>query len=66
MTMSDLNQNLNDALSVEELTYLDHALASQGGLSIFQAHGLLSAVISGPRALSSQTWLSAILGEDPT
>ena len=47
-----------------ELQHLNNLLTERGGLNIFQTHGLLCAIISGPSIVATQAWLPLILGNE--
>lgn len=56
---------LTNQLTADELMLLDQQLITKGDLNVFEVHGFLCAIISGPRVIPTQSWLSFILGENP-
>lgn len=53
-------------LSPYELQYVNTLLTHQGGLTLFETHGLLCAIISGPNLLPIPLWLNIIFGNEKT
>lgn len=63
--MLSLPEMRSQPLIRQELKELDPYLTPYTRLTLFHVHGLLCAITTGPRSVSGESWLSAILGETP-
>lgn len=54
---------LDNPLTCEELVELHTQLTQHGGLSLFEAHGLLCALNSGPHILPEELWMPILWSE---